>query len=96
MMPCEYAIWKVLPAIRKELAITLVQKYNLSQKEVSKKLAVTEAAVSLYIKSRRGNNVRFDKKSRKIINKIAVKMLKSKSYEDDICKLCKMLSKVRR
>ena len=47
----------ILPAIRGELAKTLVNEQELSQKEAAKLLGITEAAISQYLSKRRGNNV---------------------------------------
>jgi Predicted transcriptional regulator len=46
--PCELIVWDVLPSIRSELAKKL-SKSGLSQKEVSERLEITQAAVSQYI-----------------------------------------------
>ena len=52
--PQEIEFWYVLPAIRKELVLTLRER-GLSQKEIAHVLNVTEPAVSQYIKSKRAN-----------------------------------------
>ena len=50
--PQEIEVWYVLPAIRKELVVTLKEK-NLTQKKIAEFLNITEAAVSQYIKQKR-------------------------------------------
>ncbi len=57
-VPCELVVWYVLPHIRAELARELL-KMGLSQVEISKKLGVTQAAVSQYLKQKRGSKVDF-------------------------------------
>lgn len=52
--PCELIVWYVLPCIRRELAFYLVNEYNLTQTQTAKKLGVTDAAVSQYMKAKRG------------------------------------------
>ena len=42
----------VLPAVRREIALKLKEK-GLGQKEIAKRLSVTEAAVSQYINDKR-------------------------------------------
>ena len=73
-MPQEIEVRYILPAIRKELAKVLISGHKLSQKETAKLLGLTEAAVSQYQHSKRGNEVRFSgdvvkeiKKSAKLI-----------------------------
>lgn len=51
--PLEIEYWFVLPAIRRELALRLVER-NLKQREIAKIVGMTEAAVSQYIKGNRG------------------------------------------
>jgi len=58
-MPQEIEIRYILPAIRRELAKTLIEEHNLSQKEVAKILGLTEAAISQYQHSKRASQVVF-------------------------------------
>jgi uncharacterized protein len=55
IFPQELEVWYVLPAIRKRLALALINK-GKSQKDVAKLMYVTEAAVSQYKKSKRAND----------------------------------------
>ena len=50
---CEIIGKYVLPIFRSMLAKELVQKFNLSQTEASKKLGTTQAAISQYLSSKR-------------------------------------------
>jgi len=52
IFPQEIEVWYVLPAIRKQLAVKLVEK-GLAQKEVAKLMNLTEAAISQYKKEKR-------------------------------------------
>jgi uncharacterized protein len=52
--PQEIEVWYVLPLLRKYLSIKLVEK-GLSQKEVSKLMGLTQAAVSQYKKDKRAS-----------------------------------------
>lgn len=56
--PQEVEVFYILPAIRKELTTALKER-GLQQKEIAKLLGVTEAAVSQYLSSKRGNDVQF-------------------------------------
>lgn len=93
-VPCELIIWNILPAIRREFARILVEDFNLTQRETAKKLGVTESAVSQYLKFKRGNAIKFDKK---MINEIgkAVKDV-SDSEKDSLliektCSICALI-----
>ncbi len=58
LMPQEIEVWYVIPAIRRELARAMVRK-GLTQKKISERLGVTEAAISNYMKSKRASGVEF-------------------------------------
>ena len=76
-MPQEIEIWYLIPALRKELAEIFVRKYNLTQKQISKILGITEAAVSQYLNSKRGNEIKFSKKELSEIKKSADEIIKN-------------------
>ncbi len=59
-IPCELMVWYVLPMIRRELARELVIAHGMSQAEVARRFDVTDAAVSQYIKGKRGDRPGFD------------------------------------
>jgi predicted transcriptional regulator len=54
--PCEVVVWYVLPTIRRELAKELVQQYDIKQSKVAKMFGVTDAAISQYLKNKRGGS----------------------------------------
>ena len=54
--PCEIVVWYVLPSIRREIAKELVEAYNMKQAEVGRLFGVTDAAISQYLKKKRGGN----------------------------------------
>jgi predicted transcriptional regulator len=92
--PCEKIVWNLLPAIRRELAISLIKDHKLSQKEVAKKLGLTEAAVSRYISGKRGGlgilkNETVKNQIKKSANKIANG--NGKIIINETCKICKIL-----
>ncbi len=55
-IPCELVVWYVLPTIRREVARELVNSHGMSQAEVARKFGVTDAAISQYLKKKRGEN----------------------------------------
>lgn len=87
--PCEVAVWEILPAIRRELAITLVKELSLNQRETARILGLTEAAVSQYVNSKRGSKMEI---SPEIVNEIrkAAKtiVLDNGKAGEELCRIC--------
>jgi predicted transcriptional regulator len=81
--PQEIEVWYVLPAIRKELALNL-KKLGLKQKKIANLLGITEPAVSQYIKSKRANNIIFNSKIKKNIEKSSKKIIESDTESEVI------------
>lgn len=92
--PCELIVWYVLPTIRAELAKELI-KLGLSQKEVSEKLGITQAAVSQYVKDKRGKGIPVNKQIRNSIKKLAIDIAEGDSRKDIIPGLCMICSIVK-
>lgn len=93
--PCEIVIWYVLPSVRSELAKELI-KLGLSQKEVAKKLGISEAAVSHYIKGKRGKKIDLDKETRNGVKKLANEVASSDEDSNLVLKTCEICIKVRK
>jgi len=53
--PCELVVRYVLPAFRSLVAKELIEKYHFSQTTVAEKLGTTQAAISYYLYSKRGD-----------------------------------------
>ncbi len=53
--PCELVVKLVLPAFRSLVAKTLIEKHNFSQVAAAEKLGTTQAAISHYLYSKRGD-----------------------------------------
>ena len=51
---CEIAAKIIIPTLRALLALTLIDKYNMTQVEVAKKLGTSQPAISYYMHSKRG------------------------------------------
>lgn len=88
VLPQELEIWYLIPAIRKSLAKDLI-KEGLSQREAAKKLGVTEAAISQYLKGKRAENIRFGEKIELEIKNSAEKILKGGSSVREIQLICR-------
>ena len=93
-LPCELVVWYLLPTIRKKFAGYLVDELNLTQKQAAEKLGLTESAISQYLKSKRGREMKLPKDIKEKIEK-SVKQISSS--EDDsvmigeICSICKLI-----
>ena len=91
--PCEIALWKVLPSIRKELVIYLVTEKNIARKKVAKILDITLPAICQYIKNKRGK-FKFNKKQLIEIKKVGDDLIKNNSKKNlmkCMCKLCSFM-----
>ncbi|MCS7109698.1 MAG: hypothetical protein NZ903_02800 [Candidatus Micrarchaeota archaeon] len=85
MIACEFMVNELLPTIRKETARLLISK-DYTQREISKILEVSEAAVSQYIKERRGKH---KKRLEELISKyISEHYDINKSFAENVCDLC--------
>jgi len=93
--PCELIVWYVLPAIRREFARVLVKEFNLTQREAARKLGVTESAVSQYLKSKRGKEMKFNQEIIDEIEKSAKEILESEKDSLAIEKTCSVCAFIR-
>jgi predicted transcriptional regulator len=84
-LPCEHALWYVLPQIRAELAHELI-KSGLSQRQAAEKLGLTPSAVSQYLHKKRGEKTKKSPRYRQLIEKTATQIQKE-SKEEAIAKL---------
>lgn len=94
--PCEIIVWHILPAIRRELAKIMIERYGLTQKEAAKKLGLTEAAISRYLSGKRAY---LDMPNGEIKNEIIKSVDKlindgSKSLVFETCRICEILKSV--
>ena len=74
--PQEIDVWYVLPSLRREIALALIKR-GLKQREIAKKLGVTEAAVSQYMKNKRAKCICIPKEIKGAIGKAAENMIKA-------------------
>ena len=89
-MPQEIELWYIIPAIRKELSIAL-KELNLSQRDIAKKLGVTESAVSQYFKDKRAINVHFNDKVMSEIKNSAKEILRKRDVMNEILRICNFI-----
>jgi predicted transcriptional regulator len=92
LMRQEIEVWDVLPAIRRELAKSLVHEHRLSQRETAEKLGITEAAVSQYLSAKRAKGVVFGTKVMKEIRASAKKLMDhGASVVGELQRLCNLM-----
>ena len=91
--PCEYLLWNLLPAIRSEIARSMVNDFGLNQKETAAKLGIQPAAVCMYLSDKRGKS---NIKNEFFLNEVknsAEKILQDNDIDlvKETCRLCKIL-----
>ncbi|ATZ60606.1 MAG: helix-turn-helix domain-containing protein [Methanosarcinales archaeon Met12] len=92
--PCELIVWYVLPSIRYELTKELL-KLGLSQKEVSERLGITQAAVSQYVKEKRGKTMKFKEEAKDAIRRLTNDIAEDGAFDDLIPRLCRICTQIR-
>jgi len=97
-IPCELIVWYVLPSIRRELARELVEKHHLSQAEVARRFGVTDAAISQYLKAKRGTSKEIENSGkyeefRKEVEVAAVRIVNGSDIVTETCRICEMVKK---
>lgn len=89
MQPQEIEVFYVLPALRRELAVSL-KSAGKPQKVIAKLLGVTEAAVSQYFSSKRASQIKFSDELKKAINESADKISDDVSLMREMQKLLQL------
>ncbi len=90
--PQEVQVWFILPALRRQFAICL-KKEGLKQKRIAELLNLTEAAVSQYLKKKRGEEITFSSQLNSEITKSANAVAEGKS--EVRLEIQKLLNKIR-
>lgn len=92
LMPQEVEVRYILPSLRKELASSLMKK-GLKQREIAKILNITPAAVSQYLKQKRGTT-KFKESIQKEVEKSANKIMKDRfSAQREMFKLTDLIKR---
>jgi len=97
--PCELVVRSVLPAFRSLVAKSLIEKYHFSQVAAAEKLGTTQASISHYLYSKRGDKrlkqLEASPSVRSIADEIAEGIAAEKLSPFDamleFCKLCRAL-----
>jgi len=82
--PQEVEVWYILPSVRKEFVVSL-KKLGMKQKDISRHMGLTQAAVSQYLKNKRGNKVTFNQNLSKTIEDSSKKIIRTQSnYQKEL------------
>jgi len=98
--PCEIVVRSVLPAFRSLVARRLIEDFHFSQVSAAKKLGTTQASVSNYLYSKRGNKLLKQlenaPKVQKIVNELAQGIADDRiSPFDAMLKFCTLCDALR-
>lgn len=77
LLPQEIEVWYIIPKVRKELALQLVNKHKLSYEKSGDLLGISKAAVSQYISNKRANKISISKEIQKEVE-ISAELLANK------------------
>lgn len=91
--PSEVVVWYVLPVIRRELAKELVEAYGMRQSDVGRLFGVTDAAISQYLKNKRGGGDLLEQSPhysgfREEIRKSAAAIRDGADVVTELCRIC--------
>jgi len=78
-MPQEIEVWYIIPALRREIAKSMIEDYNMAQKQIAGLMGITEAAVSQYLNSKRAKEVTFSNAVLEEVKKAAKRIIEDKS-----------------
>jgi predicted transcriptional regulator len=98
--PCELVVQHVLPAFRSLVARELVENYHLSQTAVAERIGTTQATVSLYLDSKRGDKIMKQLVNAPAIRKVAHEVAegiatRKYSFTDSMTKFCELCVALR-
>jgi quinolinate synthase len=87
--PCEIAVWHILPAIRSEIAKKLAS-LGLPQMVISKRLGITQPAVSQYVTKKRGTTFAVGEEAQTLIQLLAQDVANGKdlNLNERMCEIC--------
>ncbi len=102
---CENAVRYILPLYRAFVAKELITKYSYTQVAAAKKLGTTQAAVSLYVTSKRGHKrmPNYEELAPIIQNaaaeaakRIATAEMSPEEFNESLCELCAFCAEPRK
>ena len=98
--PCELVVRYVLPAFRSLVAKELIEKHHFSQTTAAEKLGTTQAAISYYVYSKRGDKRIKQLESIPSVQSVASEVAQGIAAEklsiiDTMLKLCELCAALR-
>lgn len=93
-LPQEIEVWYIIPAVRREFARVLVEKYDMTLEKAGMIIGVTKAAVSQYLKNKRASQFKIPKKIKNEIGKSAEIVTKNKALA--MHEMLRILSLIKR
>ena len=99
-LPCEIIITDVLPVIRKELAVRLVEVHGLTKTNVARLFNVSGTAISQYTHGMRGNGPmiadfpQYDTFINEIYDSAAHIASQKGAVMDELCRLCDIAKRI--
>lgn len=90
MLSQEVEVWYIIPTLRSKIAQGL-QKKGMTQKAIAKKLEISEAAVSQYIKGKRGKDISLPNSIQSEIDKSVENIQNNKDSLFEIQRICGIL-----
>ena len=95
-IPCELVCNFILPNVRALIAKEAIRK-GMKQKDIAKKLGLTEAAVSQYLKGKRATKLKklkfkkVERKIEKLTNKMVNENISDAEITKSMCEICSLL-----
>lgn len=90
LFPQEIEVYYVIPAMRREFALSL-KKIKIDQKKIASLLHVSEAAVSQYLSGKRAMEVQFSDTIKKVIAKASLALLARSSFKAEGGKILELI-----
>ncbi|MGC8850246.1 MAG: transcriptional regulator [Candidatus Bathyarchaeia archaeon] len=98
--PCMIVTASILPALRVEIAGRLIRDYKLKPIEVARRMDVTPAAVTQYVKGSRGKadveGLLRDGGVEALVSALASKLAEGSTVEESMEALCQICEALRR
>jgi predicted transcriptional regulator len=97
--PCELIARHILPAFRSLIAKGLIEEHNFTQVAAAEKLGTTQAAISYYLASKRGekyitlleNNPHVQIKINELVEGLVTNSFSAEDATGTLCELCNFL-----
>ncbi len=91
-MPQEIEVFYTLPAIRREMAISM-KASGRKQKDIAKLLCVEESTISQYLKDKRAAKIRLEERFRKDVAKSAERIASQADFIKEAQRLLAIMRK---